>query len=765
MQAAQSAKSVLIAGMKARDRGDLAGAEALFRRALAADPAYARAHANLGELLSNQGRTEDAEQHLRRAIDLDADDVRAWNNLGNLLARFPARKADAEAAFQNALRIEPDNVAALHNYATLLKSGGNAAGAKALWQRAVAAHPGHLKSLLALHYGNRQECDWSSHSEYEGKILELIRAGTAAPFTPFILLSTASTAKDQFEAAWRYAATLAVPQARQLHPRQPRPDERIRIGYLSRDFYQHATSALIAEVLEKHDRKRFELWALDYSPEDRSPMRWRVLAAFDRVFSLKGMSDEIAARAIHAEEIDILVDLKGYTKSTRSRILAHRPAPSQVNFLGYPGTMGGDFVDYILGDPVVTSFADQPFFSERIVQLPDCYQPNDRNREVAAPPTRADYGLPEGAFVFCCFNNTYKISPDTFAVWMRLLQAMPFSVLWLFEAKRNVASNLRMEAAAQSVDPDRLIFAPAKPMAEHIARYPLADLFLDTLPYNAHTTASEAIWAGLPILTLAGSTFAGRVCASILRAAGLPELITHSLAEYEQRALTLARERTELAAIRAKIETTRQSMPLFDTDRFTAGLEDAYQQMWRLWAEGRPPEQISASSAKATVETRGASTKGAGPVQRHAKPRGAPPSLRDLLNPDRLTAVVDVGANPIGGEPRYKKLLLAGLCTVVGFEPQSQARAALDAQKGPFETYLPYAVADGRRHLLRICAASGMTSLLEPDPEALALFNQFPNFGRVTSEVEIETRRTAWPKPTATGRHHRGRAPGARRPG
>ena len=297
---------------------------------------------------------------------------------------------------------------------------------------------------------------------------------------------------------------------------------------------------------------------------------------------------------IRADAVDILVDLKGFTQNCRPAILAHRPAPIQVNYLGYPGTMGADFIDYIIVDPFVVPPDQQPFFSEQLVHLPDCYQCNDDTREIAQrTPSRSECDLPEQGFVFCCFNNSYKITPTFFDIWMRLLHVVPHSVLWLLDTNSSAKTNLVREAAARGIVPERLIFASRLPLPEHLARHRLADLFLDTLPYNAHTTASDALWAGLPVLTCAGNTFAGRVAGSLLRAVGLGELVTTTLEDYEAMALRLARDVELLTRLRVCLAQNRRSYPLFDTERYARNIETAYWRMWERWRAGRPPAAFS----------------------------------------------------------------------------------------------------------------------------------------------------------------------------
>lgn len=327
-------------------------------------------------------------------------------------------------------------------------------------------------------------------------------------------------------------------------------------------------------------------------PADDGGEREALAAALDGLVDLRGVDDTAAAGRIHEDGIDILVDLNGYTTGARTGIMARRPAPVQVNFLGYPGTMGVDFIDYIIADPVILPREQQQFYDEQVVWMPDSYQPNDSRRHAdTVSRRRSTFGLPETGFVFCCFNACWKITPAMFAIWMRLLAATPGSVLWLLGAGGPAPDNLRREATAQGISPERLIFAAQRPAAEHLARQHAADLFLDTLPYNAHTTAADALWEGLPLLTCAGTGFPGRVAASLLHAALLPELVTTSLADYEDRALSLAREPVTLAALRERLRLRRG--PLFDMARYTRHLEAGYTRMVDCWRAGEPPRSFS----------------------------------------------------------------------------------------------------------------------------------------------------------------------------
>jgi predicted O-linked N-acetylglucosamine transferase (SPINDLY family) len=356
----------------------------------------------------------------------------------------------------------------------------------------------------------------------------------------------------------------------------------------------HAGASLIAELIERHDRSRFELIGLSLCPDDGSHLRTRLRVAFDGFQDLGAMSDGEAADWIRRHEIDILVDLTGHSRGAKLGILAHRPAPIQVSWLGHAGTMGADFIDYVIADPVVAPTADQSCFVESIVQLPDCYLVTDTTRRISDHgPSRAEAGLPNSGFVFCCFNNNYKISAPVFERWMRLLRVLDGSVLWLLRDNPFAEHNLRQEAQARGVDPARLVFAPRVSAIDHLARHRLADLFLDTSPFNAHVTASDALWAGLPIVTCVGRAFAGRVAASLLHAAGLPELITTDLDEYELLALSLAREPGAICKLRQKLQVNRSHCPLFDTGRFARHLEAAYQEMWQIARRGEAPRSFT----------------------------------------------------------------------------------------------------------------------------------------------------------------------------
>jgi protein O-GlcNAc transferase len=377
-----------------------------------------------------------------------------------------------------------------------------------------------------------------------------------------------------------------------------RKHDRMRIAYLSANFHQHAIGYLTAELFERHDRSRFEVIGVSFGIDDKSAQRARIVRAFDQFHDVGMQPDDEVAKLLRRLNVDIAVDLMGHTQLARPQILAHRPAPVQVNYLGYPGTMGAEFMDYVIADPIVLPLDQQPFYAESIVHLPDCYQVNDSKRTIAArTPSRREAGLPEQGFVFCCFNNAWKITKPFFEVWMRLLGAVDGSVLWLLRDNPDTEGNLRQEAQARGIDTARLVLAERLPLEDHLARHRLADLFLDTLPYNAHTTASDALWAGLPVLTCRGLSFAGRVGASLLGAVGLPELVATDLPGYEALALKLATDAPALASIRQKLDRNRLTHPLFDTDRLCRHIEAAFTTMRDIRWRGELARPFSVEAA------------------------------------------------------------------------------------------------------------------------------------------------------------------------
>lgn len=450
--------------------------------------------------------------------------------------------------------------------------------------------------MMKYYKRSRNICEWDRLDEWRGKIRDSLSNGETSKISPFYLLSlTGFTATEQRQCAdvWmsgRLEAS-AKERAELNFVFERAPKTKIRLGYLSADFQEHATAYLIAETLEAHDRDRFELYAYSYGADDGGTMRRRMEQCFDRFIDLGELSISDCAKAIYADSIDILVDLKGYTRDSRTEILTYRPAPVQVNYLGYPGTMGGDFCDYIITDNYITPPDSAGDYSEALACLPDSYQPHGCEVAVGKPSSRAKEGLPLEGFVFCCFNQAYKIMPEMFDLWCRLLYNTPGSVLWLMKNSQ-AKGQLRNEAFQRGVSPERLIFADEVSQPEHLARLSLADLVLDTAPYNAHTTASDALWVGVPLVTCAGDTFASRVAGSLLRAVDLEELIAEDMDAYYTLALELTGDPQRLAKTRRKLEQNRLSVPLFDSTAYTAHLEALYQTMWDRHLAGKLPVAI-----------------------------------------------------------------------------------------------------------------------------------------------------------------------------
>jgi protein O-GlcNAc transferase len=572
--------------------GRLEEAEVSYRESLRLSPCNAAVQNNLGTILVSLGHPEEAEICFRKALHLAPEYTEAHANLGAVLLAL-GRPHDAEDCSREALRLRPGHPQALCNLGIALSLQQRVAEAAGYLGSAAAANPDDADVLAAWFYLRQEICDWSYYREDEARVRNGL-AGQPTPGTAFRLLGTTSTLEEQLACARRVAARITIPKPAVLAKRAPTPRKPIRLGYFSANFHIHPVASLIAGLIEHHDRGSFEVIGYGFDTDDGSAMRRRLVRAFDRFADISELSDRDAARLIHADQVDILIDLHGWTPDGRARILAYRPAPIQVNYLGYPGTSGADFIDYIVADRVVLPPPQQRFFSERVVYLPDCYQCNDNARAIAEDtPSRAESGLPDRGFVFCCFNNSWKLNPRFFDIWMRLLRTVPDSVLWLYEANPLMQGNLAREAEVRGVPPDRVVLAPRLDWPRHLARHRLADLFLDTLPYGAHTTASDALWAGLPLLTCAGDTFAGRVGASLLRAVGMPELVTSSPEEYEALALRLARDAALLAGLRARLAQNRRTHPLFDTARYTRNLESAFYRMHEIATEGRAPAAFS----------------------------------------------------------------------------------------------------------------------------------------------------------------------------
>jgi predicted O-linked N-acetylglucosamine transferase (SPINDLY family) len=575
---------------------------ASFEQALALQPQYVEALTRHGLVLQVLSRYDEAFASYEHALALKPDHAEAWFCRGIALQEC-ARYDEALASFERALQIRPDYVEVLSSCGLTLAAMGRYAEAVKTYERLLQLDPDYDYALGFLLHFRLHLCDWTDYAESANRTTAGVRVGKNVA-QPFAFLTASDSAQDQLLCSSRYIANKFPTSLAPLWQGERYCHDRIRIAYLSADLREHPASYLLAGVFERHNRARFETIAVSFGPDDGSEMRARLQGAFERFVDVRTKSDREIAQLLRDLEIDIAVDLMGFTRESRTGIFALRPAPIQVNFF-CPCTSGADYIDYIVIDQVVVPQQHRAYYAEQVVYLPDTFQANDSGRRVAAhAPTRAEAGLPEDGFVFCCFNNSYKFTPEVFDVWMRLLLKVAGSVLWLPQLNAQARDNLRREAASRGVDTERLLFAPrTRLMEDHLARYRLADLFLDTLPYNAQATASDALWAGLPVLTRLGGAFVGRVAASLLHAIGLPELITHSLEEYEALALKLATDPDLLAGIRTKLAHNRDTHPLFDTDRFRHHMEAAYSTMWERHQRGEPPAGFAVQPILASAPT------------------------------------------------------------------------------------------------------------------------------------------------------------------
>jgi predicted O-linked N-acetylglucosamine transferase (SPINDLY family) len=543
----------------------------LQRRADALEVRYYRAYA-----LNAMGRAGEALAELGRVLRLKPDHTGAWVVRASVLWML-GEVDQALESYSHALSIDPDMPEALWSRANCRWTRRQEVpGAIADLERLCAISPDFPYARGALLHMRMHAGEWHDLPRQRAALDEGVRSGRRV-VEPFAYQALASSPADLLACARIYAADKYPPLP--SPPRSAHRQGRIRLGYVCGEFRAQATMYLAAGLFEHHDRKRFEVIAFDNTREDGSAMRRRVLSAFDRCLPIQRLSDRDAAQLVAHENIDILVNLNGYFGAQRMGIFAHRPAAVQVNYLGFPGTLGAQYMDYILADAEVIPEGEEHFYTEQVVRLPGCYQINDDQRPRPAPGSRAAHGLKEQDFVFCHFNYSYKIAPEMFAVWLRLLEKVPASVLWLLECNDLFAANLRRQMTRAGHDPARLVFAPQVEHAVHLSRLALGDLFLDTLPYNAHTTASDALWAGLPLLTCRGTSFPGRVAASLLRTAGLPQLVTDNLEQYEAQALMLAKDRALLRSHRDHLSSEAVRQALFDCARTTRHIEAAYEQM------------------------------------------------------------------------------------------------------------------------------------------------------------------------------------------
>jgi predicted O-linked N-acetylglucosamine transferase (SPINDLY family) len=607
---------ILNQAIECQNQGRVGDAEVLFKKLLELDNRNAPALYSLAVIALNLGRLADAFQYSRAGLEVASSTFAPLHFVHGSILQAMGRKEEALRSFDDALSIDPSFVAVLLNSGVLLRSMFRHrealdrfnrilvidpvhAGALAncgiiltefkqseqailMFERLLKINPDFEYGLGLLFYERMHVCDWSDFESITNKIVEGVRAGKRV-CKSLAFMSASSLASDHILAARMFAQGYCPKKVKSFWQGERYRHKRIRIAYVSPDFREHPVGHLMAGIFELHDKSRFETIAISLGIDDQSRLRSRMIKAFDKFIDVREHGSEQIAKMMREMEIDIAVDLGGFTSDTRTDIFSYRPVPVQVNYLGYPGTMGTDYFDYILADRYIIPPEHKPFYTEKVVYLPDTYLPTDNSVSISAhTPTRSECGLPETGIVFCAFSHDYKISPPIFSVWMRLLDQVPGSVLWLMSRGETSQQNLRNEAQARGVDPSRLVFAGRVPLVEdHLARYRQADLFLDTHPYNAHTTAADALMAGLPVITYMGNSFPSRVAGSLLHAMDMPELVAHSLEGYEALALRLAQSPNELADMKLRIAANKTSCSLFDTKGFCINLEAAYISMWR----------------------------------------------------------------------------------------------------------------------------------------------------------------------------------------
>ena len=577
--------------------GDFVAAIEASDHALQIEPALAAAWHNRGAAYAGGGDFAAACKAFRRALELDTQSAQSWSALGSALLR-QGLNADAVAAQQRAVELVPQDFRNWRNLAHAQWVNGEWVDAIEALRRALALRPDHAGMRGDLVFQLMAVCDWR---DLDRQIALLAGSNADTPRgeeeTPHANLFHCDDEATNLAVARRWADNLSRAYAPAFAAgRGDRGNGPITIGYLSSDLHDHATAYLMRGVFQHHDHRRFRVHTYSYGPDDASPVRADIRQASDLFRDIRALGHREAAAQIHADGVDILIDLKGWTQGARLEICALRPAPVQMTYIGFPGSSGADFIDYALVDAIVVPPASESYYTERLIRLPNSYQANDDGQPIADDRyTRAEFGLPEDAPVFCSFNACQKLDPQTFTAWMRILKRVPGAVLWQFASNRWAVDNLAAAAGKNGVDPARIVFARGLPRAQHLRRLQLADIALDTRVCNGHTTTSDALWAGVPVLTQRGRHFASRVSASCLSAIGMPELVTGTLDEYEEAAVRLATDRNHLRATRARLLANRDTQPLFDTVRFTRNLERAYLMAWQRHCAGQRPESFSVS--------------------------------------------------------------------------------------------------------------------------------------------------------------------------
>ena len=563
-----------------------------FKKAIIYKPDYFEAYINLGDLQKEEGKFKDAINSLQKALSINPKSTAANNNLGNVFYELGDFKS-AINYFKFALSINPNFVEALNNLGNTFKKQNNIVEAIQCFNNSLSIRPEDENIRMQKIHLQSQICDWKSIEQDKDLIPTLgINDQYISPWSALSIEDNPINHRKRSElyAKSKYSFDKQnILQDQFLNAKH----SKIRVGYFSADFHNFPGMYLMIGLLEHHNRENFEIYAFSYGPNSDDPMRKRIIKAVDQFIDIKDMTDLEILSLCKDKEIDIAIHRNGYTKNNRTELFSLRIAPIQINYLGYPGTMGANFIDYIIADQIIIPTEYRDCYSEKIIYMPHSYQPNDNKREISRKKiTKSDMGLPEESFVFCSFNNSYKITPEEFHIWMNILNQVEGSVLWLLKSNEWAEENLKKEAEKRGVDINRLVYANKLPHKEHLARLQLADLFIDSFNVNAHTTASDALWAGLPVVTKKGKGFAARVAASLLNAIELPELITDNKNDYQLLILDLAKNPNKLKRIKEKLNKHRLIKPLFNTKQYTENLEDGYKRAYQLYADKKKKETI-----------------------------------------------------------------------------------------------------------------------------------------------------------------------------
>jgi predicted O-linked N-acetylglucosamine transferase (SPINDLY family) len=555
-----------------------------YNQAISVGLSFAEPYNNRGNLYNELQMYQASLADFSKALEINPDYAEAYNNQGNALHSLQMHSL-AMVSYNKAISLKHDYAEAHHNRGNLHKELQNYDDALLDFNKALELRPDY-EFLEGVRLSTKMHiCNWENfEKEWERLQQKIIRGEKASP--PFLLLPLTDSLDLQKKASeiWVKAKHSAVNCS--ISTLRTRVEKKIKVGYFSADYHEHATMYLMAQLFELHDRNKFEIVGFSFGPDQKDAMRARAVIAMNQFYDVRNKTDKEVAKLSRGLGIDIAVDLKGFTLNSRAGIFAHRAAPIQVNYLGYPGTMGAEFIDFIIADRVVIPENLKHIYSEKVLYMPNCYQVNDQKRSISSKVfTREEVGLPATGFVYCCFNNNYKITPTIFKVWMRILFEVKDSVLWLLEDNESAANSLRLQAKIHGVNPARLVFAKRMPLPEHLARHNLADLFIDTIPCNAHTTASDALWSGLPVLTCIGEAFASRVAASLVISMGLSELVTNDLAEYESLAINLGVNPNKVKNIKYSLVSNTSHSPLFDSIGYTKNLEDLYQSIYSQYSE------------------------------------------------------------------------------------------------------------------------------------------------------------------------------------